>query len=396
MGFPSIISSISCFFLLLLSSHLFFAKRGVRVLNNLLSAIFISRVGQIIVFLLVDSDEKSIYPIFYQVFAPFYYLAPACFYLYVIGFVNGRDRLRKYDWLHFIPFILAIIHVLPWPDLPTNNWSAIAGQIMENKQLFVTLRSGLFPPWFYYLGRPFLVLVYLIATWIAVLKSDVIEKKISDEGKKWILFFLRVATFFQLASFFPLLIWHSQQPLLNTVFILFDCILLLGILVFMMHRPKLFYGYLFVAVDMNEVKKQVEILSKIEAPTKKVNLTPEQLVLYAELMKAFMDDKKPYLNANFQILDLANELNIPVHHCSYVINKFMEKNFRDWINSHRITFFISQYPAKSEVMTIEAIAYESGFKTLATFYNAFKKETGVMPKIFLLQNNCLERQNSRS
>lgn len=36
-------------------------------------------------------------------------------------------------------------------------------------------------------------------------------------------------------------------------------------------------------------------------------------------------------------------------------------------------------------MTIEAIAYESGFKSLTTFYNAFKKETGLMPKAFFLQ-----------
>lgn len=385
MGFLSFFSSICCFFLLLLSLHLFFAKRGVKLLNRLLSVIFISRFGQVLVFLLVNSNERSIYPFVYQIFTPVYYAAPACFYLYVTSFINGRTNLRKFEWFHFIPVFLAIIHVLPWSVSYTVSWGNIADQIIENKQLFVTEQSGLFPSWFYYLGRPFLLLAYLVATWIAILKSKVIQEKMDADGKKWILFFVRAATFFQLTSFFPLMIWDLNEPLFNALFIMLNCIVLLIIVVFIMHQPKLFYGYLFVAVDMEEGKEEVEELPNIEAPVKKVNLMPDQLSVYSNLMKIFMESKKPYLQPNFQIVDLANELNIPVHHCSFVINKFLEKNFRDWINSYRINFFITQYPLKSDKMTIESVAYESGFKSLATFYNAFKKETGLMPKAFFSQ-----------
>lgn len=393
MGFLSFFSSISCFFLLLLSLHLFFAKRGVRLLNRLLSVIFISRFGQVLVYLLVNTGELSIYPFIYQVFTPVYYAAPACFYLYVISFVQGRTELRKMEWFHFIPFFIAIVHVLPWPFSAPISWSAIANQIIENKQLFVTERTGLFPAWFYYLGRPVLLLSYLAATWIAILKSNFIKDNVDADGKKWILFFLRAATFFQLASFFPLMIWDAEEPLYNALFILLNCVVLLVIVVFVMHQPKLFYGYLFVAVDMEEnktteiedYKEEVKAFSKIEAPVKKLNLMPDQVSVYSDLMKSFMERKQPYLQSNFQIVDLANELNIPVHHCSFVINKFLEKNFRDWINSYRISFFITEYPRKSDRMTIEAVAYESGFKSLATFYNAFKKETGLMPKAFFSQ-----------
>lgn len=390
MGFLSFFSSISCFFLLLLSVHLFFAKRGVKLLNRLLSVIFISRFGQVLVFLLVNSDERAIFPFFYQIFAPVYYLAPACFYLYVTGFINGRTSFRKADWLHFIPVLLAIIHLLPIPGAPQIRWDNIAQQITENKQLFITEGSGMFPPWFYYLGRPFLLLVYLTATWVAVLKSKVIDTKIDADGRKWILFFLRAATFFQLISFLPLISWNLEEPLINASFILLNCIVLLIIVVFIMHQPKLFYGYLFVAVDLenNKAAADEEITAEFVEPpkimpsTKKVNILPDQLSVYSDLMKLFMESKQPYLQADFQIVDLANELNIPVHHCSFVINSSFDKNFRDWINSYRIGFFIAQYPFRSDKMTIEAVAYESGFKSLATFYNAFKKETDLMPKAF--------------
>ncbi|WEK20255.1 MAG: helix-turn-helix domain-containing protein [Candidatus Pedobacter colombiensis] len=354
-------------------------------MNRLLSVIFISRFGQVLVSLLVNAQNESIFSFFYQIFTPVYYAAPACFYLYVTGFINGRNRLRKFEWLHFIPALLAVVHVLPLPFSPTIKWDVIADQITENKQLFITVRSGIFPPWFYYLGRPFLLLVYLVTTWFAVLKSKVIDINIDASGKKWIFFFLRAATFFQLVSFLPLTIWNLDEPLFNASFILLNCMVLLVIVVFIMHQPKLFYGYLFVAVDLEKDAGVVMEHPKAVVSTKKINLLPDQVSIYSDLMKSFMEHKRPYLQPNFQIVDLANELNIPVHHCSFVINNLIGKNFRDWINSHRIDFFVAEYPLKSDRMTIEAIAYESGFKSMATFYNAFKKETGLMPKAYFLQ-----------
>jgi AraC-like DNA-binding protein len=394
MGFLSFFSSISCFFLLLLSLHLFFAKRGVKLLNRLLSVIFISRFGQVLVYLLVNSNEWAIFPFFYQIFAPVYYVAPACFYLYVTCFINGSTKLRKADWLHFIPLLLAIVHVLPIPGIPPVRWDNIAEQITENKQLFITEGSGLFPSWFYYLGRPFLLLVYLTATWIAVLESKAIKTGIDADGRTWILFFIKAATFFQVISFFPLLTWNLDEPLLNASFILLNCLVLLVIVVFIMHHPKLFYGYLFVSVDLERPEETEAIAAQPKAvvldavSVKKASPLSGQLSAYPELVKTFMESKKPYLQSNFQIVDLATELNIPVHHCSSVINSSFDKNFRDWINSYRIGFFIAQYPLKADKMTIEAVAYESGFKSLATFYNAFKKEKGLMPKAYFQVNKA--------
>lgn len=380
----SFFPSICCFFLLLLSLHLFFAKQGIKVLNRLLSIVFFTRFGQLLIYINVNSQDSELFPFFYQLFTPLYYAFPVCFYLYVSYFVNGRAKLRQFEWLHFIPVFLAVVHVLPFPFLPTIDWNFIADQIKENKQLFITERSGLFPAWFYYVGRPFLQLVYLTATWYAVLKSD--DTKITAAGKSWIMFFLKAATFFQLISFLPLIIWNMQEPLINVIFILLNCLTLLAIIVFVMHQPKLLYGYLLVAVDL---AKDGEESTKDIHSAKKIKLLSDQVFNYSVAMKSYMERKSPYLESDFQIGDLAKELDIPVHHCSFVINNLLGKNFRDWINSYRIVFFIACYPLKSDKMTIEAIAYESGFKSLATFYNAFKKETGLMPKTYFFQQKVL-------
>ena len=95
-----------------------------------------------------------------------------------------------------------------------------------------------------------------------------------------------------------------------------------------------------------------------------------------------MIHEKPFLNSDFQILDLAHYFKIPTHQCSAMINNLIGKNFRDWINSHRVDYFIKTYPQKSPKLTIDAIAFESGFSSMTTFYRAFKKETGRMPSTY--------------
>lgn len=356
------------------------------MLNYLLSVIFFSRFGQMLVLLLINSREQTIFTFFHQFFTPFYYAAPACFYLYMISLINGRKNLRKFEWIHFVPVVLAIIHVFPWNFSPSFKWDIIAKQISENKQLFISETSGIFPAYFYYLGRPALLLGYLFSAWYAVLTSKALAAREPDDGvRKWIFFCLIAATFFQLISFLPLIFEYPANPFGNSFFVLVSCVVLLMMLVFILHKPKVFYGYLFVAVNWAVDKKETVEMVHVVPLSKKVNLSPDRLSEYSISMKAFMDVKSPFLNPEFQIVDLAKELNIPVHHCSFVINNVIGKNFRDWINGYRINYFMMEYPLKSSKITIGAIATESGFKTLTTFYNAFKKETGLMPTVYFTQ-----------
>ncbi|MCW3106194.1 MAG: helix-turn-helix-domain containing protein AraC type [Segetibacter sp.] len=338
--------------------------------------------------MLINSTQQAAV-FFHQAFTPFYFAAPACFYLYINCFINKRKGLSRFEWLHFIPAILAFIHILPSLFLSSLNWNSLSQQLSENKQLFISEKSGIFPAYFNYLGRPALLLGYLFAAWFAVLTSKIFSARAAgDAGRKWIFFFLSGATFFQLIGFLPLIFKSPNDPLKNSFFLLFSCFVFLVMLVFVLHKPKVFYGYLFVAVNWdNDIK---EVIDTVVAPGplhKGVNLLPDQLVAYSSSMQQFMGTKTPFLDPDFQIVDLAGELNIPVHHCSFIINNVIGKNFRDWINGYRINYFIIEYPLKASKITIRAIASESGFKTLTTFYNAFKKETGLMPKAYFAQKN---------
>jgi len=253
-------------------------------------------------------------------------------------------------------------------------------------------RSGLFQSYLLTLGRPSLLLGYLSASWFIVLNSKSFrDKKADDPETNWLFFFLKAATFFQLLGFVPFLTKGADQGVFNFTFIIINCLFFLIILTFIIHRPKILYGYLLVAVKWNaKPEGSAEILSPAPLASKKAALPDDQLAEHSESMRKLMDGKKPYLKADFQIIDLAGELNIPVHKCSFIINNLIGKNFRDWINGYRVSFFIDRYTEKSDKMTIEAIAFESGFKSLGTFYNAFKKETGLMPTSYFSQKTASE------
>ncbi|MFC3560156.1 helix-turn-helix domain-containing protein [Pedobacter jamesrossensis] len=402
MYFLNFLVSTTCFFLLLFAVHLFFAKKGNKTNNILLSLLFFARFGQILTSLIITSNQQQALSILFQFFTPLYFAAPACLYLYVTGFLTDRKGLHKNDWLHFIPGLLAIIHVIPWPGTEVLNWQIIAKQLAENGYLSLFAKSGLFPSYFHNLGRTILILVYLFLCWRAISKSKIrTQTSTENPGKDWIFFLLGVATLFQLMGMLPIILRTFSIPFYHSSFISLNCIVLLGILSYAIHKPKMFYGYLLVAIDWDKktvatpvlldqeiASTQPTITPKKSFPSlKKNNLSPELLLQYTNLIKRIMEDEQIYLKQDLQIIDLATKLNIPVHHCSYVLNNEIGKNFRDWINSYRIEYFLKQYPILGGKITIEAVAQESGFKNLATFYNAFKKEKGVLPTDYFARNN---------
>lgn len=101
---------------------------------------------------------------------------------------------------------------------------------------------------------------------------------------------------------------------------------------------------------------------------------------YLEKLNFYMYEQKPYLDENITIKDLAEELEIPSHHLSIVINNRLNKNFYTFINEYRIkeSQQILKDPGNSDA-SILSIAFKSGFNSKSTFNTTFKKITGLTP-----------------
>jgi AraC-like DNA-binding protein len=101
---------------------------------------------------------------------------------------------------------------------------------------------------------------------------------------------------------------------------------------------------------------------------------------YKNLIGKYMVIEKPYLDRELTIYDLAEQLKIPRHFLSEVINEHLGKNFYNLVNDYRVEEVKHRMedPAYRN-LTILAIAYDSGFNSKSSFNTIFKEKTGMTP-----------------
>ncbi|HZL11158.1 MAG TPA: two-component regulator propeller domain-containing protein [Prolixibacteraceae bacterium] len=101
-------------------------------------------------------------------------------------------------------------------------------------------------------------------------------------------------------------------------------------------------------------------------------------------LKRYMEEKKPYLNADLKLADLAAEINYPVNEISQVLNQNLNQSFPDFINKYRVEEVKKRMENKEfEKFTLIAIAQQCGFNSKTSFYRIFKNETGKTPADYL-------------
>lgn len=101
-------------------------------------------------------------------------------------------------------------------------------------------------------------------------------------------------------------------------------------------------------------------------------------------LKRHMDEKKPYLNAELKLADLATEINYSIHDISQVLNQDLNQSFSDFVNKYRIEEVKRRMEDKDfQKYTLMAIAQQCGFNSKTSFYRIFKNETGKTPADYL-------------
>ena len=105
--------------------------------------------------------------------------------------------------------------------------------------------------------------------------------------------------------------------------------------------------------------------------------TLEQITQRINIVK----DRELYLNPDLTLSDVAKELGISQHNLSQFLNNNLNLSFSIFINELRIEK-AKEMLSCSNLYTIEAIGYESGFKSKSTFFTTFKKVTNQTPAEF--------------
>ena len=106
-------------------------------------------------------------------------------------------------------------------------------------------------------------------------------------------------------------------------------------------------------------------------------LSEEQIEKIAENVERAMLADTLYLDPNLSLRHLAKHISTYPNYVSQTLNGRLESTFFDYINGWRIRDAMPRLAESDEQVT--NIAYDVGFNSRSSFYNAFKRETGETP-----------------
>jgi AraC-like DNA-binding protein len=123
-------------------------------------------------------------------------------------------------------------------------------------------------------------------------------------------------------------------------------------------------------VSSNKKKKKYE-----KSEIRGVNI--EEIAINLE---KYMSESKIYLDENITLDKLADNLDVPKHYLTQVLNSHLNKNFYKFINHYRIEEAKRIIESKKNgSMKLLDIAFQCGFKSKASFNRYIKMETNFTP-----------------
>ncbi|OJJ14970.1 hypothetical protein BKI52_41185 [marine bacterium AO1-C] len=196
------------------------------------------------------------------------------------------------------------------------------------------------------------------------------KKYLAKPRKQWLTHILIAAILLWAIGFSKLLVVFSIH-FLAPEFVYISCILLAIYL----------YALTFMSMQNPAIFSTPAIKYK-DSPLK-----PSQTSTLVDQLTHYMQEHKPFTDANLTLKTLARKVDIPERQLSQAINTELQQNFYEFLNHYRIKAAQQMLVDPScKGFTVLAIAYEVGFNSKSSFNTAFKKITGVTPSQFRKQS----------
>jgi len=288
-------------------------------------------------------------------------------YVYVRSMISADLRLEKRDWLHFLPFVIFKAYMLPF------HLSSAA----EKFQFVQNMNEA---------GKP---LVLLVFEWIMILQGNIYlilsllllkrhSRTIKDSFSsidKINLTWLRNLTIGSAGIWFLVFMVNILPVIGLTLTEDADHFIAPATAIFI---------YVMGYLSLRQREIHIEEAHFNRAPKyQRSGLSSEQSENYLRRLQQFMESKRIYTKNDLTLNDLAENIAIPTHHLSQIINDRLQQNFYDFVNNYRVAEAKRRLldPAYRH-LTILAIAYDVGFSSKSVFNAAFKKHANMTPSQF--------------
>ena len=347
------------------------------------------------------SENPYLGSIFLVHFQPIIVLTGPMLYFYVRGVLADDHRLRKNDWIHFIPSVLYFINCSSYYIKPFSEKLAFAQHVISNRNVMLFFDPVLFSGYISYIGRSLIAIAYTTICVIMLYrhyKEDLRSHFQNVLMFRWLTILLSFNYVMNIGIFYYVIQLLYHWKFFNGLTVvpwssfLFGLSALIAINLVLFFFPNILYGlprmdYYFIKRDYPIVKGDAGSERELQKPVRDFEISNEKLELIG-LKIAEYSKTQPYLSAAFNIRIMSSDTEIPVHHLSYYFNVFEGKNFNTWKNNLRIEYVIQLLKEGStETLTLQAISKQAGFISRNTFNIAFKDFTGYTPSEYLLINS---------
>ncbi|SNR24613.1 AraC family transcriptional regulator [Flavobacterium sp. ov086] len=315
------------------------------------------------------------FPDLFMITKSFIFLVAPSAFLYVRSILFSDKMFRKYDWLHFLPFMIYFsLTVFVWAG------NSLGFKVVHSISVKI--------------DSPFSMLSltvwlsYAFCQTMMILNYDLKKFKVNHFNRIKILSWIRVYNLMVLFLFSTLFVHYFLVNRVDSID--FSCyILISSVLVFtvgwLYFKPQVFYdineievknnydfaGDNLVIVKTQETKSALSIVKE---------LTTEKKELYLAKLESIFNSKELFLKKDLVIRDISDETGISVHHLSNLINSEFNLHFQDYVNLKRIEYFKEKInDPEWKDLSLEGMAWGSGFKSRTTCFRAFIKHTGKSP-----------------
>lgn len=147
-----------------------------------------------------------------------------------------------------------------------------------------------------------------------------------------------------------------------------------------------------VKIEENNVKeKEFDKIrnEEIRLPAQKYNksgLSKAVLGDYKIKLDYLIEEEKVYLDNELTLELLAKKMKMPMHHLTQLFNVYLGENFNQYINKFRVNYACELLKNNDEMLSIEQIAFNSGFNSKVSFNRHFKNLLGETPKEYVSKN----------
>lgn len=202
-------------------------------------------------------------------------------------------------------------------------------------------------------------------------------------------------------------------PLRRTIFITISTLLIYPIDLFLRayfeirNHTKLYDNCIFICILIyslillftvihyyNEIKKQSILFLEREKTLetdKNLNLKIE-ITKYSDIscqkifnkVDTYMQIKQPWRNADYNLEQLAKDLQLSIFQISTAINYCTKNNFKSYLNDYRLNAFAEEIKShKNDHFLLKEVYMDLGFNSRATFNRNFKNKFRKTPQEFL-------------